>query len=133
MATVRKVLFDKFDGEFVAESFIFNYEQNNLQLLEVVRCVRNLPWFISEPFYHILDGGEKLLFLFLGICVIIAQVTNTVVNSGVAKVEVDSFSVTNVKDSVWLWWKPSSNLTARNFQMVFHVRHRIIGSNITKI
>ena len=54
---------------------------------------------------YLLDRGEVDLLLGLGVRIIETQVALTSVETRKSKVDSDSFCVSNVEVSVWLWWE----------------------------
>ena len=49
----------------------------------------NFPGGVTQPLDHIFYSCEKFFFFFFGIGVIITKVANTVIHSGVPKIEID--------------------------------------------
>lgn len=64
---------------------------------------------------------EKTFLLFLRICVIVSQETNSVVSSRVAKVNVDRLRVADVQNAIRLRWETGPHLAPSAFQMLFQM------------
>ena len=104
MAHVSKSLVDQLNGPLI-------------KLLEVVRRMSDLVGGIAQPLDHVFDADKELFLFFLGIGVIVAKITSSLVSSSVAEIDVDRFGVPNVEDAVGFWGKSSANLAARYLQM----------------
>ena len=72
----------------------------------------------TEPFYHLLYGGEELLFFLLWVGVIITQESDTSMCFRVTEVEVDGFRVPDVEDTIRLRGEPSAHLQ-NNYPILF--------------
>lgn len=87
MAHISQVLLGQFNGELV-------------QALEVVRRVSNFRGSESKPLDNLQDGGKVSLLFSLGIRIVVTKVTVSIVGFSESKVDVDSFGVANVQESI---------------------------------
>lgn len=55
---------------------------------------------LTKPFHHLSDSDKEFLFFLFWVCVIIPKVTNTTVSCCIAEVNIDSFSMANVQNSI---------------------------------
>ena len=55
---------------------------------------------ITKPLDHIFDTNKEFLLFFFRIGVVIAQVTEAVVGSSVAEIDVDGFSVPDMQNAI---------------------------------
>ena len=86
-------------------------------MLEVIRRMGNLVRSISEPFDHVFDSEEELLFLLFGVGVVETKITDTIMSLGISEIDVDSLGMADMKNSVGLGRKTSYNLIEKNVRV----------------
>lgn len=67
----------------ISQTFLYKLHSPFIQLLEVVRRMRDCSRFVTEPFHHLSYPNEKFLLFLFRICVIISQITYAIVCSSI--------------------------------------------------
>jgi len=107
VAHIGHVLLGQFNGELV-------------QALKVVRRISDIRWSESKPFDNLQDGDKVSLLFSLGIRIVVTKVAVSIVSFGESKVDVDSFGVTNVQESIGLGRESCDVFTAGGLEVLRH-------------
>mmetsp|Transcript_2941 Transcript_2941/g.11232 ORF Transcript_2941/g.11232 Transcript_2941/m.11232 type:complete len:297 (-) Transcript_2941:584-1474(-) len=102
---VCQSLFDELHGELI-------------HFVKVLRRVGHFPRFESKPFNHIFDALKVLVLLLRWIGVIVAQVAVASLFGCMSEGEIDCLCVSNVQETIWLWWETSHDLST-GYLLVF--------------
>jgi hypothetical protein len=84
---------------------------------EVVRCIGDIIWLISQPEYSLLDFVNELLVFFAGIGVIVPQVGDASILLGNIEVESHCLGMTDVQVPIGFRRKPSHYLATSGISM----------------
>jgi hypothetical protein len=89
-----------------------------VELVKVVRGVRDFEGFEAEPRDHVQDPSEEALLLLLRVGVVVAQEADAVVVARVAEVDVYRLRVAHVQNAVGLRGEARADLGMQNNQSV---------------
>ena len=106
-------LLDKFLGE-------------PIKLVKIFGRVGNFPGFVPEPPDSVCDTINILLLFLRRVRVVVSEISLTGIHSGQRKIETDRLAVSNMQETIWLWWEPSHNLPFRKLQMFLSQRRTIL-------
>lgn len=115
-ANVSLVILDKLDCKVI-------------ELLEVIRRSSDLVGLVSQPRDVLLDVIDELVVLLARVSVVESEVALASVLGSDCEIEPDSFSMTDMKVTIWLGWESCENLSACELAMGFKDLLRV-GSDV---
>lgn len=90
-------------------SLLDKLDSKLIKLIKIVTSMSNFPWFVTHKTNVFFDVLNVLNILFQGVGIVKSEVAFTTRHFSLHKVESHSFTVTNMKVSVWFWRESGQN------------------------